>query len=143
MRSLVKSASEREYFAIHQKRYEIVLQTIDGLHLPKNAAVLDIGCYPLHLFSILSNEPFALNMYGIASHHEQVKRNNIAVLNIERSRFPFKSSMFDLVILTEVIEHMTANPAVYLSEIKRVLAHEVDAIRLRPHPYEFALYFDI
>ena len=26
-------------------------------------------------------------------------------------------------------------------EYKRV--HEVDAIRLRPHPYEFALYFDI
>jgi glutamine synthetase len=22
-------------------------------------------------------------------------------------------------------------------------AHEVDAIRLRPHPYEFALYYDI
>jgi len=22
-------------------------------------------------------------------------------------------------------------------------AHEIDAVRLRPHPYEFALYYDI
>jgi glutamine synthetase len=37
------------------------------------------------------------------------------------------------VFTDDVIEHWV--------EYKRV--HEVDEIRLRPHPYEFALYYDI
>lgn len=118
---LLTNPLELEYFTIHQERYKIILQEIMNLNLPKNSRVLDIGCYPLHLFRALEQEPFEFRMNGVASNHEPVEDENIEQLNIEKEKLPFKKETFDLVLMTEVIEHLTADPRAYLTEINRVL----------------------
>jgi glutamine synthetase len=56
--------------------------------------------------------------------------------------------------LEEVLDHLEADhdyllqgnvftPDVISTWVDYKREHEVDAIRLRPHPYEFALYYDI
>jgi SAM-dependent methyltransferase len=118
---LLTNPRELDYFTIHQKRYKIILVEILTFNLPEKSRVLDIGCYPLHLFNALKREPFCFNVSGIASNHEPVHEETIVQLNIEKDKLPFKSDLFDLVVMTELIEHLTINPAVYLSEVKRVM----------------------
>jgi 2-polyprenyl-3-methyl-5-hydroxy-6-metoxy-1,4-benzoquinol methylase len=109
---------EKEYFEIHEVRYRFILEKIQSLNLGKGAKILDIGVYPPHLFSAL--QQLGYEVYGISSQHEKVKLKNVEILNIEKEKFPFKKE-FDLVLMTEVIEHLTVDPNIYLSEIKRVL----------------------
>ena len=118
---LLTNPAELEYFTIHQERYRIILHEIITLNLPKNSRVLDIGCYPLHLFTALQREPFEFRMNGIASNHEPVKEEYIVQLNIEKEKLPFKKETFDLVLMTEIVEHLTSDPRVYLGEVNRVL----------------------
>ena len=110
---------EREYFEIHEVRYRYILGKIQELNLPQGSKILDIGVYPPHLFKALEESGYKLS--GISSQHEKVKLKNISILNIEKEKFPYKNGEFDLVLMTEVIEHLTADPIIYLSEIKRVL----------------------
>src|SRR3989339_1030210 len=118
---LLTSPEELNYFVIHKTRYLIILEEILNLNFPKHSRVLDIGCYPLHLFHALEGEPFEFKMKGIASNHEPVKEKNIVQLNIEKEKLPFKSDSFDFVLMTEVIEHLTADPRMYLDEVRRVM----------------------
>jgi SAM-dependent methyltransferase len=110
-----------DYKSIHEIRFKIILNEIRKINIPHGSPVLDIGCYPPYLFDILSKPPFSFRVYGIASKHEKMKRGNIAILNIEEERFPFKDNSFDLILFSEVMEHLLGSPSVYLSEIKRVL----------------------
>lgn len=108
-----------EYLAIHEERYRVLLQTIAGLHLSANAKILDVGCYPLHIFNKLKSQGY--EMYGIASHHESVSEKNIKVVDIEREVLPHSDNTFDLILFTEVLEHMAHSPDFFMSEFKRVL----------------------
>jgi 2-polyprenyl-6-hydroxyphenyl methylase/3-demethylubiquinone-9 3-methyltransferase len=115
----ITDPKEREYFEIHEVRYQYILSKVQELGLPIGAKILDIGVYPPHLFTAF--EQLGYKLSGISSQHEKVKLKNISILNIEKEKFPYKNNEFDLILMTEVIEHLTANPVVYLSEIKRVL----------------------
>lgn len=110
---------ELEYFLIHQDRYRIVLEHIQKLQLPKGAKILDVGCYPPHMFTALQNMGYQL--YGISSTHEPVKNRNVVVLNIEKDKLPFKPEAFDLVLFSEVMEHLVGNPLVYLEKFRIIL----------------------
>lgn len=116
---LLSDPKEKEYFVIHEVRYQFILEKIQELNLPHGSKILDVGVYPPHLFRVL--EELGYKLSGISSQHEKVKLKNVSVLNIEKEKMPYKNGEFDLVLMTEVIEHLTANPQVYLSEIKRVL----------------------
>ena len=112
-------AQADEYLVIHQERYRVLLQTITDLKLPQGAKILDVGCYPLHIFNELKSQGF--DMFGIASAHEKVDQDQIVVANIETDKLPFSKDTFDVIIFTEVLEHMTANPDHYMKEFHRVL----------------------
>ncbi len=107
------------YFNIHIDRYRYLLSKISKLNLPKNSRVLDIGCYPPHLFSLLKMQGF--QVHGISSPHEPVIYPKIQVLNIENSDLPFSKNHFDLILLTELVEHLLLNPVPVLKNICRVL----------------------
>lgn len=112
-------SSHNDYLAIHHARYLFILNQILSLKLPKKSKVLDVGCYPPHLYHSLQKMGF--DTYGIASYHEPVILPQVHIVNIEKEKLPFKSDFFDLILFTEVIEHLTENHLGFLKECHRLL----------------------
>jgi len=105
-----------KYFEIHEARYTKILREIREIGVPGN--VLDVGCYPYHLGEAM--ERMGLDVYGISSSHEPIQSKNIKICNIETDRFPFKTHFFDLVLCSEVLEHLPQSPAHAIREMYRV-----------------------
>lgn len=110
---------ERDYFDFHHDRYRYLLEKIIQLPIMRDARILDVGCYPPHLLTTLENLGYRVS--GVASFHEPITSPNVVILNIEEDRLPFRSHTFDLVLFSEVMEHLVVNPHIYLSEFHRVL----------------------
>ncbi len=108
------------YELIHEYRFTFLKEQISKLAIPTAAKVLDVGCYPPIILNFLKEKGF--ETYGISSQHEQMQEKNIKVLNIETERFPWKDNSFQLVVMTEVIEHLPHSPLTVLKELNRVLA---------------------
>lgn len=83
-----------------------------------NLRVLDVGCFPYHLGAAM--ELMGHEVYGISSSHEPIHSKRIKICNIESDRFPFESGFFDLVIFTEVLEHLPQSPTHAIKEMARV-----------------------
>lgn len=115
----IKLRKEREYFYIHQQRYRFILRKILSLGLPPNAKILDTGCFPPHIFHALENLGF--EVWGIASEHEPVKIKKAVSVNIETDKIPLRESYFDLILLSEVIEHLVVSPKIYFPKLKKLL----------------------
>jgi 2-polyprenyl-3-methyl-5-hydroxy-6-metoxy-1,4-benzoquinol methylase len=111
----ITSAQERTYFLIHEARYKRILEEIEKLHPHK---ILDVGCFPYHLGAALDH--MGLNVWGIASEHEPIRHKNVSILNIETDTFPYKDTMFDIVLCSEVLEHLPHSPVPALKEMYRV-----------------------
>lgn len=159
--SNITSKQEKDYFLIHEARYEYILKqissltvdalvgmrflrlrqancdTIASVHTLRGAAqkrtpsrvaseykriprILDIGCFPYHLGAAL--EMMNFEVWGISSEHEPIKNKNIKICNIETDKFPFKDDFFDIVLCSEVLEHLPQAPLHAIQEIHRVLA---------------------
>lgn len=115
----LKSEKELDYFLIHRSRYQYILNYIISLDLETGSKVLDIGCFPPHLFQALEKLGFVV--YGISSKHEPIKSKRVISLNIGSEKIAFKERFFDLIIFTEIIEHLLIDPRIYLKKIKKVL----------------------
>lgn len=113
------SRATREYYVTHQARYAFIVNEIRSLNLPKGAKVLDVGCFPPHLFEMLKDLGF--EVYGISSKHEPTKVKRVVTLNIEKDKLPFKNNFFDLIVFTEIIEHLTLAPTNYMPKLYKVL----------------------
>ena len=114
----IKTKEEREYFLIHEARYEYIIRQIGHIGSIGRMRVLDVGCYPYHLGAAM--EMIGCDVYGISSSHEPIKSKKVAVCNIETDRFPFEDNYFDLVVCTEVLEHLPQSPAHAIREMYRV-----------------------
>src|SRR5581483_6298232 len=111
----IKNKDELEYFYIHEERYKFVLENILKLNLPTGSKILDLGCYPPHLFHAL--ESLGFEVWGIASKHEPVKLKNVVSINIESDKIPLRENYFDLILFSEVIEHLVVSPKIYLPKL--------------------------
>lgn len=107
------------YYQIHTDRYRFLLSEIKKLNLSKPGKILDIGCYPPFLFDNLNGQGF--DVYGISSPHEKFDHSKVKILNLEQKKLPFKENSFDLIIFSEVLEHLASNIEFVLKEINRVL----------------------
>ena len=118
-----------DYFTQHYSRYLFTLEALSrvvGNQIHDGFKVLDVGCYPGHLSMALTK--MGCDVFGISvevEHHRRVfKTPNIRSIqecNVEYDPFPFEDSFFDLVLFTEIIEHLPYSPLPALKEIHRVL----------------------
>lgn len=109
---------EEKYFWTHEDRYHFILEQIEETAKEKKLRILDIGCFPYHIGKAL--ELLGHEVFGISSYHEPIKQKNIAILNVEKDKFPYENNSFDMVLLNEVIEHLPQSPIISLKEIHRV-----------------------
>lgn len=129
----IPSQSERAYFWTHEARYGEILRQIQQIALKHKRIsdaklkVLDVGCFPYHLGAAMEkmgphNGEVKLDVYGISSQHEPLQGAKIKTCNIESDKFPFKDNFFDIVVFTEVLEHLPQSPFQTIEEIYRVLS---------------------
>ncbi len=123
--SAVASQEERAYFLVHEARYKRILEEIQEITKTDSRLrgndrlkILDVGCYPYHLGAAM--EKMGIGVWGIAGKHEPINNKNVAILNIETDKFPYRSNFFDVVLCSEVIEHLPRSPVPALKEMLRV-----------------------
>lgn len=119
----IKSTDERTYFLIHEARYKKILEEIVALRRAQGQnsqklRILDVGCFPYHLGAAL--EKMGHEVWGISSFHEPIKNKKVAILNIETDIFPYKDNFFDLVLCSEVVEHLPQSPVPAIRQMYRV-----------------------
>lgn len=116
----VKDGYEIEYFNFHKYRYHYLLNKIVSLRLIKNTRILDVGCYPLHMYKALNL--LGYDVSGISSPHEPIHASNITTFNLETDSLPYSRGYFELIVFSEVMEHLVVSPLIYLEKLKEVLS---------------------
>lgn len=108
------------WFVVRRKLFR---KTIDGLHLPPDAAILDIGTSTGTNLRMLREMEFT-NFQGLDFNDDAIRwcaeKGLGDVKKGDVCNIPFGDAQFDLVLATDIIEHV-ANDAEALREIRRVL----------------------
>lgn len=118
----VREPWEEEYLETGRCRIEKTLEIIQAKPGDK---VLEIGC-DSGLFALIFKDRFKVTNYrAVEVSRERLataKERGMDVLEVDvaKEKLPFESDFFDLVIFTEVLEHL-ADPLPALAEIKRVV----------------------
>lgn len=136
--------SEMEsYYRGHAKRIRMSLGMISSI--AREAAILEVGAFPFNMTIALlmaGFENLKLSTGGEQVDHElrylnaNVGSSNVTLMSetydrkyelslslydLEKKRAPYPDNSFDLVICTEVIEHLFWDPMHMLSEFNRIL----------------------
>lgn len=109
-------------------RYQQVLK-----HIPRDSSlkILDIGCGEGVLLNLIFKKT-AASVIGVDPETQPASKDQpIKIIKATAYKLPFKNNSFDIVISTEVIEHLKI-PTKMLSEIKRVLKPKGKAIITTP-----------
>ena len=86
-------------------------------NIPKTGRLLEIGSHPFEITKMLKDKGY--DIHGIDLIYSR-KDLNVVKCDIEIQELPYKDNEFDIVLLMQVIEHLS-KPIFALKEIKRVL----------------------
>ena len=105
----------------HVNKLNVVIRFISG----KSKTILDVGCASGWFISRISNKFPKAKCYGIDIYDRGIKYAKKTYPKIEfmvadAHKIPYKKNTFDLVVCTEVLEHLD-DPKSAILEIKRVL----------------------
>lgn len=129
-------SNDREYFEFHKnrfKRFDAFLDSLDQ-RIPsssQNIKVLEIGSHYLHTSILLANRSYQVdamdveefwNLDFVKKRAEKYALNSIIENDISRLRsFHDVKDKYDLVVFTEILEHITFNPIKFWSQIFQIL----------------------
>lgn len=106
-----------------------------------DAKVLDMGSAPF--YTVLALQNFGYNISAIDISPERfgtlIEKANLDVIkcNFEKEILPFADNTFDLILFSEVFEHLRIDLIFTISEIKRVLKPGGKFILSTPNFFEF------
>jgi len=91
----------------------------------KPETILDIGCASGWFLSKIADKYLEANCFGIDVYNKAIQygKKHYKNLHLRRGnahKLPYKSKSFDLILCTEVLEHVE-NPDIVLKEMRRVL----------------------
>lgn len=119
------------YIQAHITRFVHIINVLNNLfhpsEKPDNIKVLDFGSHTGVLGIALKNLGYDIHCIDIDKvidgHLKNYTENNIKVDKLSPNwvRLPYPDNFFDLVIFSEVLEHLYDSPINYLSEFKRIL----------------------
>ncbi len=115
----------------HVHKLQTIKQLIDSQHLhPKR--ILDVGCASGWFLSRLQTTYPKSSCYGVDIYDKGIlygkkKYSKLKLSVNDAHKLPFKRGYFDLIVCTEVLEHVE-QPGLVLKEIKRVLSKNGIAI---------------
>lgn len=112
-----------DYFSIHKNRYKNDLEIIEYYY--KKGKILEIGSFPCHLTYCVKRLGYPVIGLDINPKRVEnfIKRHNLIVkeCNIENEKIPFNDNSFDLIIFSEIFEHLRIDPISTLKEINRIV----------------------
>lgn len=124
MQKKLKTLLDHEIDPVFKKRAEFIFKEIER---EKPGAVLDVGCGRGFYTKALTQYKFIKKIVGLDTNPKYLNvaakiNNSVRVRFVEGSIYalPFKESLFDLIICSEVLEHLI-NERRALAEMSRVL----------------------
>lgn len=135
------------------ERFRITMSLVPDL--PAGARVLELGANPYFLTRLLSRRGYDVrcaNFHGDgrpAVGRETVRSGDETLafefdhFNVERDRFPYADSSFDVVLCCEIIEHLPNDPTHLLCEIHRVLVDSGTLILTTPNPVRWRMLLEM
>ncbi len=130
--------NEKEYFLFHQYRFQCIFSLLQKHD--KNKSLLDIGAHYLHgllgayYLGYKNISGIDLNIFNSIS-TDRAKKINAVIKNCDlgEENIPFLNQSFDIVLLTETLEHFNFHPKKVFEEIARVLKPNGELIITTPN----------
>ena len=141
--------TDDDYLAHHWLRFVKTKEEIEATRpLPSGASVLDIGAHWLHQAMLYARDGCRVTALDLpitmtfASVVQAAEANGIRLLANEDLEHPsalshIPDNEFDLILFTEIIEHITFNPVAMWREVYRVLKPGGRIVVTTPNFYAF------
>jgi len=142
-------SEQQEYINAHFTRIWKTFQVIESFGLSKDAKILDVGAKP-YMLAILIKSSLNSSFTGIGYSLDDIpvedkdrlsktgsvnyKKKNLTLVNkgknfsiemhqanVEVDKLPFEDNSFDVVVFTEILEHLLFDVSFTIKEINRVL----------------------
>ncbi|MCM8795461.1 MAG: class I SAM-dependent methyltransferase [Candidatus Omnitrophica bacterium] len=123
LKSLKLSKKETDYFKRNKYRFIYILEKLNNFYHPASK-ILDIGPTP---FTLCLKEIFAdsdIIAIDISQIWKEALKSEgicLEVVDLSHGTLPFPAQSFDIIIFTEVIEHLDVSAIRIIQELRRVL----------------------
>ncbi len=113
---------EVKYVQSHSYIYKTILASIP--ELGASTRILEIGPTPFTIFikkSFKNYDVWALDRTNMLQERLEKAGVKLKVCDLDDCAIPFEDEYFDIIIFSEVLEHVFAPPSDVLKEVKRIL----------------------
>lgn len=136
----------KNYLSIKAEYYDELYERVTAIASPDDA-ILEIGAVPCQFTYLLDAGGYDVTGFDLDPSRIAPFTNehglDVLECDIEREKFPIESNTVDVVLLTEVLEHLRINPLHTVREIRRVLRPGGVLYLTTPNQYNIQRLWDL